>query len=50
MGFQMMGTILIFTFGGYWADRLTGSHFPVFTVVLCILGVLGAMYVMIRKL
>jgi F0F1-type ATP synthase assembly protein I len=46
--FQMIGIILITTWGGIKLDKLTGTHTPVFTIVLSLLGVFAAIYTAIK--
>jgi len=48
IAFQMIGIILITVWGGVKLDTLTGWHTPVFTIVLSLLGVFGAIYTVIR--
>ena len=48
MAFQMLGIILVTTWGGVKLDKLTGWKTPVFTVILSLFGVLAAMFVVIR--
>lgn len=48
IAFQMIGIILLTTFGGIKLDKLTGWETPVFTIVLSLLGVFAAIYVSIK--
>jgi len=48
IAFQMIGIILITVWGGVKLDKLTGWNTPVFTIVLSLLGVFGAIYTVIR--
>jgi F0F1-type ATP synthase assembly protein I len=48
MAFQMIGIILVTTWGGVKLDKLTGWETPVFTIVLSLLGVFAAIYVSIK--
>jgi F0F1-type ATP synthase assembly protein I len=48
MAFQMIGIILVTTWGGIKLDKLTGNHTPVFTIVLSLLGVFAAIYTVIK--
>jgi ATP synthase protein I len=48
MAFQMIGIILVTTWGGIKLDALAGFEKPVFTIVLSLLGVFAAMYVVLR--
>jgi F0F1-type ATP synthase assembly protein I len=48
IAFQMIGIILITVWGGVKLDKLTGWNTPVFTIILSLLGVFGAIYTVIR--
>ena len=48
IAFQMIGIILLTTFGGVKLDKLTGWETPVFTIVLSLLGVFAAIYISIK--
>jgi F0F1-type ATP synthase assembly protein I len=48
IAFQMIGIILITTWGGTKLDSLTGFETPVFTIVLSLLGVFAAIYTAIK--
>jgi len=48
IAFQMIGIILITTWGGTRLDKLTGWHTPVFTIVLSLLGVFAAIYTAVK--
>jgi ATP synthase protein I len=50
MAFQMIGIILVTTWGGIKLDKLTGNHTPVFTIILSLLGVFAAIYTAIKDL
>jgi F0F1-type ATP synthase assembly protein I len=50
MAFQMIGIILVTTWGGVKLDKLTGWNTPVFTIVLSLLGVFAAIYFSIKDL
>ncbi len=50
MAFQMIGIILVTTWGGVKLDKLTGWKTPVFTIVLSLLGVFAAIYITIKDL
>jgi F0F1-type ATP synthase assembly protein I len=50
MAFQMIGIILVTTWGGVKLDKLTGWGTPVFTIVLSLLGVFAAIYFSIKDL
>jgi hypothetical protein len=49
LGLTMMGIILVFTFAGRWVDRLLEWRFPLFTVVLALAGVTGAMLYLFKE-
>jgi len=49
IAFQMIGIILLTTFGGIKLDKLTGWETPVFTIVLSLLGVFAAIFITIRE-
>ena len=46
--FQMVGIILVTTWGGIKLDKLTGWETPVFTIVLSLFGVFAAIYVVVK--
>ena len=48
LAFQMIGIILATTWGGVKLDTLTGWDTPVFTIVLSLLGVFGAIYISVK--
>jgi len=48
LAFQMIGIILLTTLGGAKIDKLTGWDTPVFTIVLSLLGVFGAIYISVK--
>ena len=48
MAFQMLGIILVTTWGGIKLDHITGTKTPVFTIVLSLLGVFAAIYTAIK--
>jgi F0F1-type ATP synthase assembly protein I len=48
IAFQMIGIILVTTWGGTRLDKLTGFETPVFTIVLSLLGVFAAIYTAIK--
>lgn len=50
MGLQMMLTIAVFVVAGVFADRWSGMHFPLFTVILSLAGVAGSIYQVVKKL
>ncbi len=50
LAFQMLAIILIGVFGGMKLDQIIRWEFPVFTVVLSILGVFGSMFFVVKDL
>jgi len=48
LAFQMIGIILVTTLGGVKLDKLTGWETPVFTIILSLIGVFGAIYISIK--
>ena len=44
MAFQMMAICAVFAIGGVYLDRVLSWKFPLFTVLLTMLGVFLAMY------
>lgn len=50
MAFQMGILIAIGVFGGYQLDHLLKIRFPVFTIVLSLSAVAGAIWLMIKEL
>jgi ATP synthase protein I len=48
IAFQMIGVILVSTWGGVKLDKITGWKTPVFTIVLSLFGVFGAIYLIIK--
>ena len=48
IAFQMIGIILVTTWGGVKLDKLAGSHIPVFTIILSLLGVFAAIYTAVK--
>jgi len=48
MAFQMIGIILVTTWGGIKLDKLTDFEKPVFTIILSLLGVFAAIYTVVR--
>lgn len=49
LGFEMMIIIVLGTGAGVAIDRWLGFKFPIFTLVLMVLSVVGAIYQAIRK-
>lgn len=50
LGFQMIGIIGIFTFAGIKLDENQGLKTPIYTASLSLLGVLIALYTVIKSL
>jgi F0F1-type ATP synthase assembly protein I len=50
MGMQMLFTILLFVLVGYYLDRWVNFKFPLFTVLLSLAGVVGSMFIILRRL
>lgn len=48
MAFQMIGIILVTTWGGIKLDKLAGFEKPVFTIILSLLGVFAAIYTAVK--
>ena len=49
MGLTMMAVVLAFTFTGHWLDGLLGWRFPLFTILLALVGIAGAIIHLIRE-
>lgn len=49
LGFTMLGIVLAFTFGGWWVDKQLNWDFPLFTLVLSLLGITGAMVYLFKE-
>lgn len=47
---QMLGTILVFTYGGYKLDQWQGNKIPVWTLVLSLASIAGSLYMLIRDI
>ena len=48
MAFQMVGIILVTTWGGIHLDKLLDFSKPVFTIILSLLGVFAAIYTAVK--
>jgi F0F1-type ATP synthase assembly protein I len=48
IAFQMVGIILVTTWGGIKLDKILGFGKPVFTIILSLLGVFAAIYTAVR--
>ncbi|WP_031525684.1 AtpZ/AtpI family protein [Dyadobacter crusticola] len=46
---QMLGTILLFTWGGYKLDEYQQNKVPVWTLVLSLTSIAGSLYMLIRS-
>ncbi|HRO98696.1 MAG TPA: AtpZ/AtpI family protein [Flavobacteriales bacterium] len=49
LGLTMVGIILAFTYAGWWLDQWLAWRFPLFTILLALLGVTGAMIHLFRE-
>ena len=49
LGFTMIGVILAFTFGGWWLDKQLAWKFPLFTIVLSLLGIVASMVYLFKE-
>ena len=49
LAFQMLGTIVAFTYGGYKLDEWQQNSIPVWTLVLSLLSIAGSLYMFIRS-
>ncbi len=47
--FQMGGVILVFTLLGRWLDGKYNSGGQAWTLILCLVGVFGGMYLLIKE-
>ncbi|WP_247231911.1 AtpZ/AtpI family protein [Telluribacter sp. SYSU D00476] len=50
LAFQMLGTILVFTYAGYKLDEWQQNKVPVWTLILSLLSIGGSLYMFIRGL
>lgn len=50
IAFQMLATIGLFTYGGYWLDGHYQTKFPIWTLCLSIAGVVISLVQVIRSL
>lgn len=50
MAMQMLGTILIFTYGGYRLDEWQQNNTPVWTLVLSLFSIAASLYLLIRSI
>ena len=49
LGFTMIGIVLLSTFAGWWLDQRVAWKFPVFTIFLSLLGIVGAMVYLFKE-
>ena len=49
MAMQMLGTILVFTYGGYKLDEWQQNKVPVWTLVLSLTSIGASLYLLIRS-
>jgi hypothetical protein len=49
LAFQMLGTIVAFTYGGYKLDEWQQNKVPVWTLVLSLVSIAGSLYLFIRS-
>ena len=49
MATQMLGTILVFTYGGYKLDESQQNKVPVWTLVLSLASIAASLYLLIRS-
>jgi len=49
LAFQMLGTIVLFTYGGYKLDEWQQNKVPVWTLVLSLVSIAGSLYLFIRS-
>lgn len=49
MAMQMLGTILVFTYGGYKLDEWQQNKVPVWTLVLSLASIAASLYLLIRS-
>jgi 4-amino-4-deoxy-L-arabinose transferase-like glycosyltransferase len=50
MGFQMLATIAVFAYLGYWIDGKREADDSLFTALLALLGTVASLYQVIRSL
>jgi hypothetical protein len=50
LGIQMALFVVILTLAGRWIDQFFTFKFPIFTIVGVFIGLIGAMYYMIKQL
>lgn len=50
MAMQMLGTIFIFTYGGYRLDEWLENRIPIWTLVLSLTSIAASLYLLIKGL
>jgi hypothetical protein len=50
LAFQMLGTILVFTYGGYKLDEWQQNKIPIWTLLLSLGSIAASLYLFIRNL
>lgn len=50
LAFQMLGTIVVFTYGGYKLDEWQQNKIPVWTLVLSLGSIAASLYMFIRSI
>lgn len=50
MAFQMMVSVLVFTFLGIITDKYMGREFPLATIIGVLLGVAASLYLILKKI
>ncbi len=48
LAFQMLGTILAFTYAGYKIDKWQGNQVPGWTLALSLISIAASLYLFIR--
>ena len=48
MGLQMLAIMLAGAFGGHYLDKILTTPFPIFTLVLTLAGVAGAIWYFVK--
>jgi hypothetical protein len=49
MAMQMLGTILVFTYGGYKLDEWQQNKVPVWTLILSLASIAASLYLLIKS-
>jgi F0F1-type ATP synthase assembly protein I len=50
LAMQMMLTMVVFTFSGFYLDKWLGLEFPIFTLILTLAGIAAALYSVLKNL